>query len=180
MDHTKQRNIRLVVDDEQALYAPFTPEDEFSEPLNSYIQAKLAGYAHYQSLNMTVVSHEPLDEARFRSAISNWTRNEKALFRKEERNTILLLILMLIFGSIMLVLTISLEKKIVELKYSLMPIMGTIALNNAVTILIKDMPIISAKRWILKGMEKNTAITFEYDNDKKGSGLSANEGKQKA
>ena len=156
----------LVVDDEQALYAPFTPEDEFSEPLKSYIKSKLAGYDHYQSFNMTVVSHEPLDEARFRSAISNWTRNEKALFRTHEKKTIRTLIGMLIFGSIMLVLTLSLQKQIVELKYSLMPIMGTLALNNAVTIIIKDMPDISVKKWILNEMEKHNVITFEYGNEK--------------
>lgn len=73
---------------------------------------------------------------------------------------------MLIFGSIMLVLTLSLQKQIVELKYSLMPIMGTLALNNAVTIIIKDMPDISVKKWILNEMEKHNVITFEYGNEK--------------
>ena len=115
---------------------------------------------------MTVISREPIDEERFRSAVSNWTRNEKALFRTHEKKTIRTLIGMLIFGSIMLVLTLSLQKQIVELKYSLMPIMGTLALNNAVAIIIKDMPDISVKKWILNEMEKHNVITFEYGNEK--------------
>lgn len=169
MDHQKQDSIKLVVKDEQALYTPFSPEDEFSESVKSHIRSSLSTADRYRSFQLTVISPEPIDEVRFRSAMENWTRNENILFRKTERNTILMLIAMLIFGSIMLVLTMSLEKKIVELKYSLMPIMGTIALNNAVTILIKDMPIISAKRWIIKEMGKNNVIRFEYQNEKKNS-----------
>ena len=44
--------------------------------------------------------------------------------------------------------------------------MGTLALNNAVTIIIKDMPDISVKKWILNEMEKHNVITFEYGNEK--------------
>ena len=166
MDQTRDDNIKLVVNDEQTLYNAFSPEDEFSEPVKSYIKSKIASADRCRSFNMTVLSREPIDEERFRSAVSNWTRNEKALFRTHEKKTIRTLIGMLIFGSIMLVLTLSLQKQIVELKYSLMPIMGTLALNNAVTIIIKDMPDISVKKWILNEMEKHNVITFEYGNEK--------------
>ena len=156
MDQTRDDNIKLVVNDEQTLYNAFSPEDEFSEPVKSYIKSKIASADRCRSFNMTVLSREPIDEERFRSAVSNWTH---------EKKTIRTLIGMLIFGSIMLVLTLSLQKQIVELKYSLMPIMGTLALNNAVTIIIKDMPDISVKKWILNEMEKHNVITFEYGNE---------------
>ena len=71
----------------------------------------------------------------------------------------------LIFGSVMLLLCLSLEKIIDVLQYSLMPIMGSLALSKSASIIIMDMPLIRAKRWILEGMEKKNVITFEYEND---------------
>ena len=81
MDNAEQKNVRLVVDDEQKLYTPFNPDDEFSEPVKAYIRTKITGKEDHQSISLTVMSHDPVNEERFRSAVSNWIRAEKALFR---------------------------------------------------------------------------------------------------
>ncbi len=76
-----------------------------------------------------------------------------------------MLIGLLIFGSIMIIACLSLQKNIDVLQYSLMPIMGSLALSRAATILIIDMPALSTKRWILDSIEKNNVISFEYDHN---------------
>jgi hypothetical protein len=82
MDNAEQKNIRLVVDDEPKLYTPLSPEDEFNEPVKAYIRSKIAGKDDCQSISLTVMSRDLLNEEKFRSAVSNWIRDEKAVFRK--------------------------------------------------------------------------------------------------
>ena len=115
---------------------------------------------------MTVISQKPIDEERFRAASAYWIRTEKTVFRVQEKNTVRMLFGTLVFGSIMLILCLSLGKNIDVLQYSLMPIMGSLALSKAASILVLDMPIIRAKRWILDGIEQKNFITFKYDSDK--------------
>ena len=51
------------------------------------------------------------------------------------------------------------------LRYSLLPIIGSLALSKAAAILVIDMPAFRAQKWILKSMEKNNVISFECEND---------------
>ncbi len=58
MNHAEQQNIRLVVDDEQALYTSFSPEDEFDEPVKTYIRSKAAGKDQTKSINLNPVPYD--------------------------------------------------------------------------------------------------------------------------
>ena len=178
MDSEKSKSITIVVDDEQTLYIPFSPEPEFAEPVKIYIRSKLADERYMKGIRMTVISQKPIDEERFRAASANWIRTEKTVFRVQEKNTVRMLFGTLVFGSIMLVLCLSLGKNIDVLQYSLMPIMGSLALSKAASILVLDMPIIRAKRWILNGIEQKNFISFEYDGDKDCNSNEADRDKQ--
>jgi hypothetical protein len=118
------------------------------------------------------------DEEKFREAAANWVSGEKAKFRAKEKNTYFTLIGLLIFGSIMLVLCLSLQKNIYELQYSLMPIMGSLALSKATGILVIDIPVIHAQRWILNDMNKYNVIKFEYGSDHNDLSCEADQGRQ--
>ena len=72
------------------------------------------------------------------------------------------MIAMLIFGSILMVLSIKLQQKYEVARYSLVPIMGSLSLSRATGILIIDLPIISSKIKTLNRMEKGSMVTFEY------------------
>ena len=169
MDSTEQKNITLIVDDEESLYVPFSPEDEFSESVKSYIRSKLSDGRYREGIGMTVVSRESVNEERFRSAVSNWIRDEKASFRRKERETRIALIGGLIFGSLLLILSIAIEKQVDVLKYSLMPIMGSLALGKAASILAVDVPTIRVQRWFFNEIEEKSVITFEYANEENNS-----------
>ncbi len=164
MNNTDQAQIRLIVDDEQTLYSKFSPEDEFNESVKSYIRSKITNKDSAKEISLTVISQKPLDEERFRTAVANWIRDEKISFKVTEKNTIHRLFGLLIFGSIMILICLFLEKRIDVLKYSLLPIMGSLALSRAASILVLDMPAIRAQRWMLNEMEKRKVITFEYEN----------------
>ena len=115
---------------------------------------------------------------KFREAAANWVSGEKAKFRAKEKNTYFTLIGLLIFGSIMLVLCLSLQKNIYELQYSLMPIMGSLALSKATGILVIDIPVIHAQKWILNEMNKYNVIKFEYGSDHNDLSCEADQGRQ--
>ena len=161
-DHNEQQYIRLVVDDEPSLYSTFSPEDEFSDSVKGYIRSKMTvgGFKRYAGLK--VISREPIDEDRFRLAITNWVREEKELFKSDRRETLRLMIGMLVFGSLLVVFNIKLQQKYEVARYSLVPIMGSLSLSRATGILIIDLPIISSKIKALNRMEKGSMVTFEY------------------
>ena len=161
-DHNEQQYIRLVVDDEPSLYSTFSPEDEFSDSVKGYIRSKMitGGFKRYAGL--TVISRKPIDEDRFRLAVVNWVRDEKAVFKSDRKETLRLMIAMLIFGSLLVVCNIKLQQKFEVARYSLVPIMGSLSLSRATGILIIDLPILSSKIKALNRMEKGSVVTFEY------------------
>lgn len=162
MGNTETKEIRIVADDESLLYASFSPDAEFSDQVKSYIRSKMAGGNYRQRVDLTVISREPIDEERFRSAASNWIRDERVTFRKREKDTLIRLIGLLIFGSIMIVASIAGERQYDVLKYSLMPVMGSLSLGSAARILIMEMPVIRVERWFFKKIAENSVIRFEY------------------
>lgn len=164
-DLTEQKDVRLVVEDESTLYNPFNPETEFSVYAKKYIQSKASDADLGQSINLHVISSEKLDEDKFRTAVSNWIEEEKAVFRKKERETKRMLIGLLIFGSVFIVLSLALQQRFEVLKYSLLPIMGSLALSKATGALIIDMPTVRAQKMMISQMEKHNVITFEYVNE---------------
>ena len=167
MKQTEQNNVRLIVKDEQDLYTPFNPEAEFSYSVQEYLRSKIGkiyrlDYSH--GIILTVISQEPINEVKFRSAQANWISDEKALFRIKEKATCRLLITLLVTGSILLMLSMSLVKRIDVLQYSLLPIMASLALSKATGMLLIDIPISNAKKHLLNQMEKNSVIVFEREN----------------
>ena len=166
MGNSKKNTIRIAVKDEEALYSQFSPEAEFSDDAKKYIISKLESQSDRNSINLIVMSDKPIDEDRFKAASANWTRNEKKVFRKKAITTILRLLALLTFGSIFVILSIAFDEKIVELKYSLLPIMGSLALSKAGSILVLEMPLITTYNWLFKQIEKKNVITFEYGNEK--------------
>ena len=151
MHHVEQMNIILVVEDEKSLYTNFSPEAEFDHDVNKSVQ-------------LTVVSQDPLDEEKFRSAVSNWISDEKKVLRQSEKNTTRLFFGLLVFGSIMILLSSVLVSRFTVLQNTLIPIMGSVSLTRAVRTLIIDVPKVRAQKWIFKEMEKNNVVSFEYDN----------------
>ena len=70
---------------------------------------------------------------------------------------------MLIFGSIMSVLSLFLVDQNDLLKYSILPLIGSFALGRAVRIMIMELPMIRAQRWLLDEMGKTSIVNFEYE-----------------
>lgn len=162
MTSEEQKAIRLVVESEQTLYSRFSPEDEFDASVKSYIRTKIAAVGRSRNISLTVLSQKPLDEKRFLSALSNWGRDEKAAMRTDMKDTIRMLIGMLVFGSIMIILSVMMQERFAEVQYSLMPIMGSLALGKVAEILIVNIPIFNARKKMIDDMGKGTSVTFEY------------------
>ncbi len=160
--NTEENTIKVLVANEEDLYNPFNPDSELSDALKTYIRAKAAELDNNRDIHLTVISHTPIDEDRFQSAVSNWIKSEKAVFKSEEKDTFRTLIGLIAFGSLFLTFSVAIVNKNYLLKYSLLPIIGSLALSRAARIMILELPIIRAKKWIIGQMEKNNAISFEY------------------
>ena len=138
MHHVEQMNIILVVEDEKSLYTNFSPEAEFDHDVKEYIKSKIAGEEDNKRIRLTVVSQEPLDEEKIRSAVSAWISDEKRVLRQSEKNTMRLFFGLLVFGSIMILLSSFLVSRFTVLQNTLIPIMGSVSLTRAVRTLPED------------------------------------------
>ena len=72
MDEPGRSEISIIVDNEEKAYTPFSPEPDLNYHLKAYIKSKTAGIDYHNKLALTVISEAPLDEERFRTAVSNW------------------------------------------------------------------------------------------------------------
>ena len=163
MKENKPVNIKIKVDDEETLYTPFTPDPDLNYHIKAYIKTKSAGIDYKSTIALTVISKSHIDEDKFMTAIANWISDEKAIFRRTEKDTKKMLFGMLIFGSIMFVLSLFLVDQNDLLKYSILPLIGSFALGRAVRIMIMELPMIHAQKWLLNEMGKTSIVNFEYE-----------------
>jgi hypothetical protein len=79
----------------------------------------------------------------------------------------------LILGSVLIIVSLALEKHFTLMKYSLIPILASFALGKAAGILIKELPENGITKAVINTMEHNSMITFEY-----GGGQSPEDGRK--
>ena len=152
--------IRLLVKNEKDLYTRFSPEDEFEYRLKNYLRSKIACSGFKNSIRLTVLSPSAIDENRFRAAVSNWIRDERAVFQQEASTSKRLLTGLLIIASILITMSLALVEHFSVLSYTIIPVLGSVALGKAAAICITELPIINIKLKLLREMEKNNAISF--------------------
>lgn len=165
MEDTEQANITLVVRNEEELYTSYSPVPEFNYSVMGYIRSKIGEAAEEGNMSLTVISKEPLDEERFWTAARNWIKDEKRLFKMEQKNNLRTLIGLLVVGSILIIASISLQQFNELLRYTLLPVMGSLALSRSARILILEMPVVNAKQKIIKQIEQSNKIIFKYGDD---------------
>ncbi len=67
-------------------------------------------------------------------------------------------------GSVLIILSLLLQERFEMLKYSLLPIMASFALGNAVGIMLEELPNNGRMKFLIKEMEQYSLTTFEYGN----------------
>ncbi len=165
MDQSGISDIRLYAENEAVLYAPFAPE-EFNDKVKGHLRTKVTGKDFNNSVRLVVTSPGPLDEDRFHKAVENWIRDEKAMFMQEEKRTARLMRGMLIIGSVLIVLSLFLEGYAESFSYSLIPIMGSVALGRVASTCIIDWPVIKAKRKLIDEISQASTVVFERTENK--------------
>ncbi|MCR5034606.1 MAG: hypothetical protein K6B42_04195 [Clostridia bacterium] len=155
--------IRLVVEDEQSLYSPFSPDCEFNENVKQYIRSKASLGDYRQPMELIVISSSPLDEERIRSAIANWVKDEKTLFIRKEKQSTQLPSAMFIIGASIIILITLLRQFIEPLTYAVILIIGTAVLGRGVTNWYEHTLGIKAKRWLISELNKTNMIVFRID-----------------
>ena len=179
MDLADQETIKLLVQDEEQLYTPFSPDPELSSGVKSYLKSKAVDKVYKGSslswtlvdrLSLTVIAREPLDEERFRLALSRWIEDERKELLRARKIDLRTLWGGLVFGSIMIILSLTLEQQFDVLQYSLLPIIGSLALGKAAGILVLDLPTNRGNEKILNRLASYSVVRFEYGRDESGTG----------
>ncbi|MBR2675967.1 MAG: hypothetical protein IKE28_03525 [Solobacterium sp.] len=161
MKEKEIKDITVIVNDENSLYVPYSPESIFSEGIKSYIRSKTTEANSGNGIRLIVKSPSDMDEAKFRTAVKNWIREEGTLFTREEKITSRTLISMLVAASLFIVLSIYLSKYSNVFSSTIIPVLGSVALGRAAGIFVMDMPVNKAKKYFLKELEENSTVVFE-------------------
>ena len=154
-------DITLLVNEEKDLYTPFSPEAEFRSDVKSYIRSKVANSDYNSNINLKVICSAPIDEERFRSAVASWINEEKIVSRQESKITNRTLMGMLVIASIFIILSLYMSKRFDVLSYTIIPVLGSVALGRAAGIIIVDLPTNKAKQVLLDELGVKSAIVFE-------------------
>ena len=155
-------DIRLLVNNEQDLYTPLSPESEFRQEVKDYIRKKAACADYNNNFRLRVICSSPVDEQKFRADVASWAREEKISFSQESKATNRLLIGMLVIASVFIILSLYLAKYLSVLSYTIVPVLGSVALGRAAGIFLSDLPINTAKQRLIDEWEKKSIIVFEY------------------
>ncbi|MBR2836149.1 MAG: hypothetical protein IKE43_10660 [Coriobacteriales bacterium] len=154
-------DIKLVVNDEDRLYTPLSPEIEFDQGIKNYIKSKIEIAGYRNNIRLTVISHSAIDEDKFRSAVVKWAQDERSLYHQEAKTLTHMLIGMLILASLFIILGIILVQQSQTFSYTIIPVLGSIALGKAAGICVVDLPINKAKLKMLEKLDKNSPVVFE-------------------
>lgn len=161
MSEKEIKDITIIVNDEDALYVPYSPESIFSDGIKSYIRSKAAEANSGNGVRLIVKSPFAMEEEKFRTAVRNWARDERALLNREEKISRHILIAMLIFASVFIILSMYLEKYSNVFSSTIIPVLGSVALGRAAGMCVMDMPVNSAKKRLIKEVEENSTVLFE-------------------
>ena len=69
---------------------------------------------------------------------------------------------MLVIASVFIILSLYLAKYLSVLSYTIVPVLGSVALGRAAGIFLSDLPINTAKQRLIDEWEKKSIIVFEY------------------
>lgn len=155
-------DISLLVNNEKDLYTPLSPESEFRLEVKDYIRRKGACANYNSNFRLRIICSAPINEENFRAAVASWTREEKITFSQESKVTNRLLIGMLVIASVFIILSLYLANYFSVLSYTIVPVLGSVALGRAADIFLSDLPINQAKQRLINEWEKNSIIVFEY------------------
>ena len=89
------------------------------------------------SISLTVLHSDPIDEERFREAVTHWIEEEKAVFKQESSISNHLLVGMLVIASVFIILSLSLQKRFDVLSYTIIPVLGSVLWTTTVNSGIK-------------------------------------------
>lgn len=154
--------LKMAVKNEEDLYTPLSPDSEFNIGVKNYLSSKVALAEFKNNISLTIISSVPLDEDRFRSAIANWIHDEKIVFEQTSRISNRMLIGMLLVASLFITVSLSLVEHANVFSYTIIPVLGSVALGKAAGICITEIPINNAKLKLINELEKNNTIIFKY------------------
>ena len=155
------KDITIIVNNENDLYVPYSPDSIFSDGIKSYIRSKATEASSGNGVRLIVKSPVALEEEKFRTAVRNWVRDELASYTREDKITHHILIAMLIFASVFIILSMYLERYNNVFSNTIIPVLGSVALGRAAGIFVMDMPVSVARKKLIKEVEENSTVVFE-------------------
>jgi len=163
MESNDLYSIMLQVTDEQSLYQPLNPEDEFSAGVKQYIRSKAVCINKKQSLKLVVISPDALNQERFKSAVMNWIHEEKTRFRQETDRNYFVQVRMLITGILFILLGSFWKNHIGDesLMHIVISAIGSFGLGRAVAAWIERLPENTMTLRLINEMEATSLIEFK-------------------
>ena len=156
--------VNLVIGSESDLYCPYNNDCELDEGVTEYIIRKAKGKKSGENIVIKIISGEPVDEERVRSAFNKFYEETALQNKRMARKNGLKQLWMFIIGIVFIGLSIILDSKIDMLVFQIISTIGAFAIWEASSIWIVDNPALTITKIVNKKLLKDLTIEFEVKN----------------
>ena len=158
-------DIRIKINDEDELFNPFNPEDEFSDEVKGFITAQLESLEHPDSITFTFISPVPLDRERVELARIRWNNDLQESIKREKKVNRFKQLWFLTVGAVFIIVDLLLAdyfNTIIEVALSTF---GAFCLEEVAYIWIVDYPRLRLLKTILRVLAKTETVRYEQPQD---------------
>ena len=159
------KEIYINDESENDIYSTFGGPGNLSGEFKDYVIDKLKDSDTLDSVQLTFVSSEPMDEMRVRESIGIWIKDEAHDLQREEHAMKLHQMWLLIVGVVFVAVGIAVELLVSEFSFTVLSTIGAFALWEVANGWIVENPQMRLRKLWVKHMNDNYAVIFKTLND---------------
>ncbi len=145
---------------ESDLYNHYSGNPELSTDLREYIELKQRRISQHQDMRIIIVTKQPVDEERMKQAFADWNDEEWQLLKREARTNITRQLWMFFLGAIFIAVSISLEKFVDKVAFTILSTIGAFAMWEMAGVWIIQNPRLRQRRRMLRQLRDRCTIEF--------------------
>ena len=155
--------INVRIHQEADLFNPLDPDGMLlADNIKNYIYEGILEKNLGEDLEIHIISDEAVNAGRVKEAVHCWGEKELESLKKDSRRNHMQELLMFSMGLAFITVSLSLQKRIPIVWYTVLSTMGAFSIWEASGIWIVKNPKVGIRKKILEKLRSHTAITFEY------------------
>ena len=151
-------DIRIKIAEEQDLYNPFSPDDELSDDVKSYIATQVEKITTPDTVHFTIVAPEKPDLERLDRARIRWNEELQESVKREKKMNLIKQLWFVGIGAFFIIADLMLQDYLNTILEVALSTFGAFCLEEVAYIWIVDNPLLQMKKRVLSFLVKTEKI----------------------